>query len=73
MARDAVVERLTPICVSQFNMDPQREENIVALKGKDSWDRGKYVETHGWATMPFEEEPDRAVATKCSDLIAKGS
>ena len=73
MARDAVVERLAPICVSQFNMDPQREENIVTLKEKDSWDRGKYIETQGWATMPFEESPDRTVATKCSELIAKGS
>lgn len=73
MARDAVVERLAPICVSQFNMDPQREKNIVTLKEQNSWERGKYIETQGWATMPFEGEPDRTVATKCSELIAKDS
>lgn len=73
MARDAVVERLAPMCVSQFNTDPQRAENIVTLNGKESWARGKYIETQGWATMPFEKEPDRTIANKCSELIAKDS
>lgn len=71
MASDAVVERLAPICVSQFKMDPQREENLVTLKGKTSWERGKYIETQGWATMPFEEDPNRTVAAMCSELIIK--
>ena len=73
MARDAVVERLAPICVSQFNMDPKRADNIVTFKEKNSWDQGRYIEIQGWATMPFENEPDREVASKCSELIAKES
>lgn len=73
MARDAVVERLAPICLFQFNEDPQREEKIVTLKAKTSWDRGKYIENQGWATMPSEEKPDRSVATKCSQLIIEES
>ena len=73
MARDAVVERLAPICVSQFKVDPLREEKIVALDAKSSWERGQYIESQGWATMPFEEEPDRSVATKCSQLLAEKS
>lgn len=73
MARDAVVERLAPICVYQFNNDPLREENVVTLNEKNSWERGKYIETQGWATMPSEEEPDRSVASKCSQLITENS
>jgi hypothetical protein len=73
MARAAVVERLAPICVSQFNKDPLREENFLALKGKSSWEQEKYIKTQGWATMPYEETPDSMVAAKCSELITKDS
>ena len=45
MARVAVAERLVPICVSQFNQDPQREENFYTLKGKSSWSR-KNISRH---------------------------
>ena len=72
MARVAVAERLAAICVSQFNQDPQREENFLTLKGKSSWEQEKYIKTQGWAIMPSEETPDGMVASKCSELIAKG-
>jgi len=73
MARAAVVERLAPICVSQFNQDPLRDANFLTLKGKSSWDQEKYVKIQGWATMPAEETPDSMVAARCSELIAKDS
>lgn len=73
MARSAVVERLAPICVSQFNEDPQRDENLLTLKGKSSWDQTKYIKLQGWATMPSEETADSTVAARCSNLIAKDS
>ena len=72
MARAAVVERLAPICVLQFNQDPQREEKFLTLKEKSSWDQEKYIKTQGWATMPSEDTPDSMVAAKCSELIVKG-
>ncbi len=73
MAELAVVERLAPICVYQFNKDPQREENLLTLKEKSSWDKEKYIKSQGWATMPSEETPDSMVAARCSELITKGS
>ena len=73
MARSAVAERLAPICVSQFDKDPQREENLLILKGKSSWEQEKYIKTQGWATMPSEVTPDSMVAAKCSALITKDS
>ena len=71
MARNAVVERLAPICVAQFNQDPERDEKLKILKEKNSWDRDRYVKDQGWATMPFEKEPDSRVADRCSELIMK--
>lgn len=73
MARSAVAERLAPMCLSQFNQDPQREDNLLTFKDKSSWEQEKYVKIQGWATMPYEETPDSMVAAKCSELIAKGS
>ena len=73
MAQTAVLDRLTPICVAQFNQDPQRDEKLKILKEKSSWERDKYVKEQGWATMPFEKEPDSRVADRCSALIMKNS
>lgn len=69
MADTAVVQRLAPICVVQFNRDPGKEQKLVALKGTDSWQRDGYVEKQGWATMPGEEKADRSVAEACAKLL----
>ena len=69
MAQDAVVGHLTPICVDQFNHDPEKVEKYKELKKKDSWDRIDYVIDQGWATMPSEKKADRAVAEKCAEQI----
>jgi hypothetical protein len=71
MARNAIVERLTPICVAQFNKDPEKDKKLKEFKEIDSWNRDQYVKDQGWATMPFEKEPDSSVADRCSVLIAK--
>ncbi|MGD8523117.1 MAG: hypothetical protein PVF56_18360 [Desulfobacterales bacterium] len=69
MAEDAVVDRLVPICVAQFDRDPERDKKLQELKEKSSWERDKYVEEQGWATMPYEKEPDSKVAKKCTEQI----
>jgi len=66
MAKKAVVDHLAPICVAQFLQDPNREERLKGLKGKDSWMRGDYVKEIGWATMPGAESPVRGVADECA-------
>lgn len=71
MARVAVVERMAPICVSQFNHDPKRDENFIILEAKSSWEQAKYIKLQGWATMPTEETPDSEIAARCSELIVK--
>ena len=73
MARQAVLDRLTPMCVEQFHQDPEKGEKLKILKQKNSWDRDKYVRAQGWATMPFEGDPDIRVAERCAELILKDS
>ena len=69
MAEDAVVERLAPICVAQFNQDPGKAAKLEELKEASSYQRRTYVQDQGWATMPGEEGPDRAVAEECVKLL----
>jgi hypothetical protein len=65
-ARDAVVQRLSTICVAQFHLDPAQEQKLIELQETRSYDRAKYVTTQGWATMPGDEKPDNRVADACA-------
>ena len=69
MAVKAVVDRLTPICVAQFNQDPEKDQKLKELKKTDFWERDSYVEKQGWATMPTDKKPDRKVAAECASQI----
>lgn len=71
MAKDAVVNRLAPICVEQYLQDPKKEERLKELKNIDSWKRGEYVQKQGWATMPGEKEPDGKVADECARRLVE--
>ena len=69
MAEDAVVDRLAPICVEQFNQGLEKVQKLEELKETDSWQRDDYVGEQGWATMPGEDKPDSKVAKKCADML----
>jgi hypothetical protein len=69
MAQDAVVKRLAPICVIQFNQTPGKAQKLKELEKSDSWQRSEFVEKQGWATMPGEEKPDSKVADECARLL----
>jgi hypothetical protein len=63
---DAVALRLGAICVAQFNRDKDKDRKLKELSGKDSWDRGRFIETQSWAIMPGDEKADSRVADACS-------
>ena len=67
--KDAVVQRLAPICVYQFNQDPGKDQKLTELKDTSTWQRGDYVEEQGWATMPGEQKPDSKVADECAKQL----
>ena len=69
MARDAVTDRLTSICVAQFNQDPGKDKKIIELKEIDHWKADQYVIDQGWAKIPFEKDVDNSVAARCADAI----
>ena len=65
MVEDAVVDRLAPIAVAQFQQDPNKEEKLKELKKLLSYgmgDRSDYVIKQGWATMPGSKSPNREIA-----------
>ena len=69
MAEDAVVGRLAPICVEQYNQDSEKVRKLEELKAESSWKRKNYVEKQGWATIPGQKNPDRNVAEKCAEML----
>jgi hypothetical protein len=69
-AANAVAERLGSICVAQFNRDAEKDQKLQEIKGKDSWDIGRYVEKQTWAIMPGDAKPDSRVADACAKQLA---
>jgi hypothetical protein len=71
----AVIAALAPICVAQFKSAPQNEQSthLAALEKEPSWDRGDYVEKHGWATMPGSKAANDAVAETCTSELLKAA
>ena len=70
MAQTAIVDRLVPICVDQFNADSNKATKLVELNKIDSWKRAEYVVKQGWATMPGSKKADSQVADGCAEIIA---
>ena len=71
LAEEAVLDRLAPICVEQFNQDSEKDRKLEELKKEDSWERDEYVKKQGWATMPGEKEPDSKVADECANRLVE--
>jgi hypothetical protein len=65
-AADAVADRLGAICVAQLNRDTAKVQRLEEMKGKDAWDRGRYIEKYSWAIMPGEAKADSKVADACA-------
>lgn len=70
LANTAVVQRLSAICIAQFQQDPDKEQKLVDLKAASSYKRSDYVKEQGWSTMPGEEQADTKVATECAKQLA---
>lgn len=70
-ARTAVTERLAPMCVTLYGLDPAKREKRAEMMKIDSWNRADYVGKQGWATLAGEKEPDSSVSRRCAELLAK--
>jgi len=69
-AQGAVVQRLTSICVAQYNLSPEHAQRLTELQAvKSSYDRATFVTDQGWATMPGDAKPDNKVADQCAKQL----
>ena len=68
-AQSAVIARLAPICVAQFEADARRAVKLEELKATGSFQRATFVQDQGWATMPGEDDPDNRVARECATQL----
>jgi hypothetical protein len=73
MSDEAVVQSLAPICVGQFNQDPEKALKLEELKKMSSYQRDDYVKEQGWATMPGEAQASSKVADACAKLLILNS
>ena len=69
VGEDAVVKRLAPMCVVQFNQDGKKDQKLKGLKATGTWEQTEYVVKQGWATMPGEKKADNKVADECVKLL----
>ena len=70
LANDAVVQRLSAICIAQFQQDPAKEEKLVELMEARTSQQRSYVKEQGWATMPGDEQADSKVVNECAKQLA---
>ena len=70
-AEKAVRDRLAPICVAQYNRDPEKDQKLKEMKMIETYQRGDYVKKQGWSTMPGEKDSNYAVSSECADLLSK--
>jgi len=70
MVKDAVIQRLAPICVAQFNQDGEKEAKLIELSERTtSSQKAQFVRDQGWATIAGEEKSDSKVAAACAKLL----
>ena len=66
----AVAERLGTICVAQFNRDTAKSKKLIDMKGKDNWDKSRYIDTQSWAIMPGEDKAESGVSEACAKQLS---
>lgn len=67
----AVASVLTPYCLEASKMDPQASVVMAELKEARTYQRRQIVEKAGWATPLGADEPDRALAEACQEILTK--
>jgi len=70
-ATSAQQELAAAICVDRFNAEGDATAQRAVLKDMSSWDRGKFIESGGWITMPdMMGKTDTAAKMCAGQLVA---
>ena len=68
----AVTAALVPICVAGEKADLGRTKKLAELTAiTSSWEQTEFVMKTGWATVPGQTVPNRAVAEACAAALLK--
>jgi hypothetical protein len=43
------------------------------MKGKDNWDKSRYIDTQSWAIMPGEDKAESGVSEACAKQLSTKS
>jgi hypothetical protein len=43
------------------------------MKDKDTWGKGRYIDTQSWAIMPGDEKAESGVSDACAKQLSKNS
>jgi len=68
---NAVADRLGTICVAQLNRDANKGQKLKEMKEKDSWDKGRYIETQSWAIMRVRINPIVGLPTRAPSSLRR--
>ena len=69
-ARQEVIAALVPICLDQYEHDPNSSATIAELKGASTYKRRDILMEAGWATMPGSTDANSNLASACVQEIA---
>jgi hypothetical protein len=47
IGRVAIADRLTTMCMSKFNQDPEKKTKLIEMNSMDAWYAEKYVKDQG--------------------------
>ncbi len=71
-AQQAHEQLAAAVCTDRFTAAPDARAQLATFKDmSSSYERGKFVETGGWATMPGATSTDRKDASACADSLLK--
>ena len=65
----ALVEKLTPICVGNFNADADQESKWERVKNAAYYNRDAVFAEQGWATFMGSDEPVERIVESCRNAI----
>ncbi len=67
MAEQAVLASHAAICVAQFMKEPNHGEKLKDFEKINGWEKVKFIENGGWATMPGGVKADLYACRACAD------
>jgi len=73
MVTSALMNRLAPISVAQFMLDPNKEERLSEMNKLDSWKRGDYVQSRVGRQCQERSKPTWELPMSARDVLLRSN